>query len=102
MNIKLRGNCNIASLTPIFIGPGSGGMSVTPGGGTVPHMGGNNLGVFCIPCKDLGPNLRFVRDPANPVNHGFVEPVTIMSHELYQESLWATRSLWRPFSPPPR
>jgi RHS repeat-associated protein len=78
-----------------MVAPETGGMSVTPSGGTLPAMGGRNVRTFCISCGELGPNLRFRADPMNPVNHGFVEPATRMSIEAYQEAVRQTRPFWR-------
>lgn len=79
-----------------LVEPGTGGMSVTPKGGTLPNPGGRNLQTFCINCSDLGPNLRYVPDPSNPMNHGFIEPIRTMSNKTYQESLLQTRPFWKP------
>jgi RHS repeat-associated protein len=77
------------------IGPGLGGMSVTPAGGTLPNLTGKNLQTFCIPCKDLGPKLNVRLDPKNPINHAFVEAVESMTYHQYQRFIWETRLFWK-------
>jgi hypothetical protein len=85
-----------------FVHPHEGGMSVNPDdwrhvpkrrrpeelGGTGSHP------VFAIDTDDLGPFLRFRRDPDNPVRHGFIEPAHDMSFEEYQAAIHATAALW--------
>lgn len=78
-----------------IVHPGTGGMSVTPEGGVMREFGGKNLRTFCISCSDLGPNLRYVPDPKNPLNHGFIEPSKQMALEAYQEALKTTQEFWR-------
>jgi hypothetical protein len=85
-----------------LVRPDTEGMSVTPDdwrhmnrrripdelGGTGKHP------VFYIETDDLGPLLRFRRDPGNPVRHGFVEPAQPMSFEAYQAAIHATAASW--------
>ena len=85
-----------------MVHPCTGGMSVTPdrpdriflplrpqalgGGGKHPAYG--------INVANLGPSLRFRRDPTNPVNHGFIEPAEPMPFEDYEAALHATAAHW--------
>jgi len=85
-----------------LVRPNDDGMSVTPDdwrrmpkrripkelGGTGSHP------MFAIDTDDIGPLLRFRRDPDNPVRHGFIEPAHAMSFEKYQAAIHATAALW--------
>jgi len=86
-----------------LVRPGTGGMSVTPDDWRrmperrIPEeLGGDGRHpMFYIDTDDLGPLLRFRRDPDNPVRHDFVEPAHPMSFEGYQAAIHATAALWR-------
>jgi hypothetical protein len=43
---------------------------------------------------DLGHDLIFRPDEANPMHHGFIEPSHEMSLEEYRAALEATRDRW--------
>ncbi len=51
--------------------------------------------VFVIDEVNLGPNLRYRPDPANPLKHGFVEPSSFITLDQFQRALAATRLQWR-------
>lgn len=57
--------------------------------------GGGKHPAYGIDSDDLGPLLRFRRDPDDPVNHGFVEPSRPMSFDEYREAIQATAASWR-------
>jgi hypothetical protein len=79
------------------------GMSVTPDDwrhmrrDRIPEeLGGDGKHpMFYIDTEELGPLLRFRRDPDNPVRHGFIEPAHPMSFEAYRAAIHATAALWR-------
>jgi hypothetical protein len=82
--------------------PGGGGMSVTPDDPArlprhrrPPSLGGTGKDpVWSIATSQLGPQLRYRPDPANPTTHGFVEPAMTTTSPAYQEALARTRHLW--------
>lgn len=86
-----------------MVGPGRGGMSVTPNdpSGLPPHLrpitlagGLSTLPVFSIRSPKLGQSLRFQPAKRLPERHGFVEPALAMKLETYQNALGATVSEW--------
>lgn len=89
-----------------MVGPGKGGMSVTPNDpcGLPPHLrpitlagGQSTLPVFFIASSKLGPNLRFQAAKRHPERHGFVEPAMAMKLDAYQNALGSTVSEWVPW-----
>lgn len=85
-----------------MVQPGTGGMSVSPDDprNLPPHrrppgFGGTGLDqVFTIREADLGSDLVYRADPANPSRHGFIEPMRPMTFQRYQVAIWATRTAW--------
>ena len=89
-----------------MVGPGKGGMSVTPNdpAGLPPHLrptsltgGQSTLPVFSIAASKLGESLRFQAAKRHPERHGFVEPSMAMKLEAYQDALGATALDWAPW-----
>ncbi|MGH7270532.1 MAG: hypothetical protein ACREJ3_08890, partial [Polyangiaceae bacterium] len=89
-----------------MVGPGRGGMYVTPNdpSGLPPHLrptslvgGQSTLPVFVIAASDLGPSLRFQPAKRHPERHGYVEPAMAMKLEAYQNALGSTVSEWVPW-----
>ena len=90
-----------------MVGPGKGGMSVTPTdpSGLPPHLRPNSLAggqstlpVFFIPASKLGASLKFQPAKRHPERHGFVEPAMAMKLEAYQNALGATVTEWVPWT----
>jgi hypothetical protein len=52
--------------------------------------------IYEIETDDLPEELRIRIDPYNETRHVFIEPAREMTFEEYQQTLHATRSLWRP------
>jgi hypothetical protein len=86
-----------------MVGPGKGGMSVTPNdpAGLPPHLrpmslsgGQSTLPVFSIAASELGENLEFQLAKKHPERHGFVEPSMVMKIDAYQDALAATVAQW--------
>ena len=93
-------------------GPGTGGMSVSPGSPWhIPHhrrprgMGRGATGptqdwVFGIESDRLDDATLTARpDPRNPRKHAFVEPLTIVMYLEYYAALASTQTEWRRFWP---
>jgi hypothetical protein len=101
-----------------LVGPGEGGMSVSPNPDTLPpHRLPRRLrAIFPTRFRDAsGPNalhcwwmgegpfvpdriangLRLRLDPDKPEQHGFVEPDVRMNADEYESALQATRDEWR-------
>jgi hypothetical protein len=85
-----------------IVQPGQGGMSVSPDDPrNLPYFrrplkyGGTGKDpVWTVTDGDLGPDLRYRSDPANP-GHGFVEPARSMTLAEYQRALTRTQRLWQ-------
>jgi hypothetical protein len=86
--------------------PGVGGMSVSPEDPAnlppfrrPPEFGGVGRDpVWALMADELGPDLRYRPDPANPA-HGFVEPARPMPLKAYQDALTQTQARWRQAEP---
>jgi hypothetical protein len=86
------------------VSPRTGGMSVAPHTPRnlpphrrPPEFGGSGRDpVFGIDTENLGQDLAYRPDPANPGGHGFIEPSRPMSQDDYQTALHGTRPLWSP------
>jgi hypothetical protein len=89
-----------------FVEPGTEGMSVVPPPienlakhRRPPRFGGTGKDpAFELETDDLPHGLVYRADPANPEEHGFVEPARRMSFEEYQRLLHSTRVLWQQLS----
>ncbi len=85
-----------------LVRPCTGGMSVTPDRPDRIHLplrpqalgGGGKHPAYGINVERLRPSLQFRRDPANPVNHGFIEPAEPMLFRDYEAALHATAAHW--------
>lgn len=86
-----------------MVWPETGGMSVTPDDiRKMPYRmkpeafgGGSRLTAYEIDSEDLGPLLRFRRDPKSPITHGFVEPARPTTYDEYHEAIQETAASWR-------
>ena len=89
-------------------GPGTGGMSVSPGSyWNIPNhrrpsaMGKGSTGprgdhMFAISVPPLlAQSLMVRRDPEYPERHAFVESKMLRTHKDYSEALALTRASWR-------
>ena len=89
------------------VGPGTGGMSVSPGSiwFLPPHRRPRRLGqgstgrdedvVFTVQRGRLdGHGLGFRPDPNRPLQHGFVEPMERVPWSRYEQALTSTRPDW--------
>jgi hypothetical protein len=85
-----------------LVQPGQGGLSVSPDNPmNLPYhrrppdfQGVGKDPAWVITSADLGPNLSYRPDPAQP-GHGFVEPVRPMTFHEYQDALAQTQGRWR-------
>ena len=93
----------LIDVTPIDgrVGPGKGGMSVTPNPATLhPHFrpvalgGRGKLPLFRTVVRAFGGDLRYAPDVRTPPRHGLVEPSRVMLIAAYQAALAATRDSW--------
>ena len=86
-----------------LVGPGRGGMSVSPDD---PHnlpffllplrLGGKGaLPLFSLAVRKLAPRLSYRADPKRPRKHGFVEPAASVVLGEYRGALSATCPDWR-------
>ena len=90
-----------------LVQPGTGGLSVAPDDPmNLPRMrrprefGGTGKDpVWGMNTNDLGSDLVYRPDPADPSRHWFVEPVREMSYDEYQQALEATRAHWQAVAP---
>lgn len=90
------------STAGIVVGPGQGGMSVSPDDPMYlpehrrpPEFRGDGRDlIWTIGEGHLGEKLRYRPDPSTP-RHGFVEPANAMPIEEYQHALAETRESWR-------
>lgn len=86
-----------------IVWPETGGMSVAPDDPRYIYYplrpealgGGGKHPAYGINSEDLGPLLRFRKDPKNPVRHGFVEPARPMNFDEYHAAIQATAASWR-------
>jgi hypothetical protein len=84
------------------VGPGQGGMSVTPDDPLhlpyfrrPPELGGTSKDpVWRVMEADLGPDLCYRPDPMRS-DHGFIEPSRVMTLAEYQRALGQTQHRWR-------
>jgi hypothetical protein len=91
-----------------LVGPGRGGLSVTPDDlaklpeSRLPReLGGRgNQPVWSISLAALGPDLTYRPDPDDPDRHGFVEPAYNMTQDDYRKSIAVTRDEWVRVFPP--
>ncbi|MGL4551171.1 MAG: hypothetical protein ACRC33_08285 [Gemmataceae bacterium] len=91
-----------------LIGPGDGGLSVTPDDPRLlpdfrrpPEWGGDGKDpVWVIDSADIGTDLRYRPDPAAPGRHGFLEAAVPMRLIDYRRALGATHPLWRKVAGP--
>lgn len=83
--------------------PGTGGPSVAlydPGNLVIfrrpPALGGTGIDtIWEIDDEDLGDTLLCRKDPANPLGHGFLEPVRPTPVNEYLLALAETSDVWR-------
>lgn len=83
--------------------PGQDGMSVSPDDpGYLPYFrrppefGGTGKDpIWSVRENDLGSELRFRPDPANPGTHGFIEPSFPTTLKNYQDALAKSRVHWK-------
>jgi len=86
-----------------FVDSGTEGMSVVPppvenlvDHRRPPDFGGTGKDpVFELDTEVLPGVLAYRPDPANPEEHGFIEPAHSMSFEEYRRAIHQTRTLWR-------
>jgi hypothetical protein len=85
------------------VGPGTGGMSVSPDDvNSLPehrrpptHGGTGKDPAWEMADVDLGLDLVYRPDPDDPHVHGFVEPARPMRFEEFEAALYATADRWR-------
>ena len=100
LGVRLEGDIKISETG--MVGPGTGGMSVAlVGPGNLPrHRRPSDFGgigddpVWQIESADLPDRLTIRPDPGKPLQHGFVEPVGVMTLDDYQEALAKSRGFW--------
>ena len=86
-----------------FVDPGTEGMSVVPPPvenlarhRRPPDFGGTGKDpVFVLDTEELPDELAYRPDPANPEEHGFIEPAHRVIFEEYRRAIHGTRTLWR-------
>lgn len=102
--LAVRPNVDIPVDRDGFVGPGTGGMSVSPPPITNLHPlrlpraagGFGRDPVFEVETDDLPEALAYRPDPDDPERHGFIEPISRMPFEGYESAVRATRELWGP------
>jgi len=102
-SLGARPGIDVAAVNPDdLIGPGVGGMSVSPDNPlNLPayrrppaFQGTGRDPVWTLSVADLGPDLIYHPDPSNP-GHGFLEPARRMTVAEYQRALAQSRELWQ-------